>query len=109
MVFHHFRNCDQHSVSDAESRVMIITRKAMDRRTLLRGVGAAVALPLLDGMVPALTALARTAADPVRRFGAIYVPNGIAMANWTPATDGRTFELPATLQPLAPFRDHLLV
>ncbi|HYL39186.1 MAG TPA: DUF1552 domain-containing protein [Bryobacteraceae bacterium] len=87
---------------------MIITKKAMDRRTLLRGLGAALALPLLDSMVPALSAAGKTAA-PVKRFGAIYTPNGIMMRNWTPAAEGASFELPPTLAPLAPFRDRLLV
>ena len=88
---------------------MIITKKAMDRRAMLRGVGAAMALPLLDSMVPALTALGRTVARPVRRFGAVYVPNGIVMSNWTPQGEARGFELSPTLQPLAPYRDSLLV
>src|SRR5262249_20765541 len=79
LVVDHRRDCEEHSVSDAEIRVMIITRKAIDRRTILRGVGAAITLPLLDSMVPALTALGRTAAKPIRRFGAVYVPNGIVM------------------------------
>ena len=68
---------------------MIITKKAMPRRTVLRGIGATLALPLLDGMVPALTALQQTAARPVNRFGVIYVPNGMIMENWTPAAKGR--------------------
>ena len=58
---------------------MIITKLSLPRRTFLRGAGAAVALPLLDAMVPALTAIAATPAKPVRRFGAVYVPNGIMM------------------------------
>ena len=62
---------------------MIITRKALPRRTVLRGIGATVALPLLDGMVPALTALSRTAARPIRRFGVVYVPNGVVIDKWT--------------------------
>ena len=88
---------------------MIITRKAIDRRTVLRGVGAAITLPLLDSMVPALTALGRTAAKPIRRFGAVYVPNGIVMKNWTPLGEGPAFEFTPTLQPLEPFRDWVLV
>ena len=72
---------------------MIITRKTLSRRTMLRGIGACVALPLLDGMVPALAAGQRTAATPVRRFGAVYVPNGMWMKQWTPATEGAAFEL----------------
>ncbi len=88
---------------------MMITKKALPRRTLLRGLGAAIALPLLDGMVPALSALRKTAANPVIRFGAVYVPNGMVMQNWTPAAEGAGFELTPTLQPLAPFQDQLLV
>ena len=63
---------------------MFISRMAIDRRTVLRGMGATLALPLLDAMVPALTA----APKPVLRFGAVYVPNGIVMENWTPARRG---------------------
>ena len=88
---------------------MIITKRVLPRRTVLRGLGAALALPLLDGMVPALSALGRTAARPVRRLGVVYVPNGIVMDQWTPATEGVGFELPAILRPLQPFRDHLTV
>lgn len=88
---------------------MMITKKALPRRTVLRGLGATVALPLLDGMVPALSALGRTAARPAVRFGAVYVPNGMVMQNWTPAAAGTGFELTPTLTPLAPFRDRLLV
>ena len=85
--------------------MMIITKKAIGRRTMLRGVGTVLALPFLDGMMPALSA----AVKPVNRFGAVYVPNGIMMQNWTPATEGSAFELSPTLKPLEPFRDRLLV
>ena len=88
---------------------MIITKKALPRRTLLRGLGATLALPFLDGMVPALTALAKTAAHPIARMCAIYVPNGIMMEYWTPATEGKDFEFTPILKPLEPFRDRLLV
>ena len=88
---------------------MMISKKTLPRRTFLRGAGACVALPLLDAMVPALTAMARTAASPVRRFGAVYVPNGMAMEYWTPATEGTAFELTPILRPLAAFQDSLLV
>ena len=71
---------------------MIITKKAMSRRTVLRGIGATLALPLFDGMVPALTALGKTAAKPVNRFGAVYVPNGMIMKDWLPAAEGAAFE-----------------
>lgn len=88
---------------------MIITKKAIPRRTVLRGMGAALALPLLDGMVPALTALQKTAARPIRRLGIIYSPNGMVMPSWTPTKVGADFELSPILQPLAPYRDRLLV
>jgi len=88
---------------------MFITRMALPRRTFLRGFGAALALPLLDAMVPALSAIAGTAAASVRRLGFIYIPNGAIMDTWTPATTASNFELPQTLQALAPFRDQLVV
>ena len=88
---------------------MIITKKAISRRTVLRGLGASVALPLLDGMVPAFAALRTAAANPVRRLGVVYVPNGMMMPDWTPATEGTGFEFPTILKPLEPFRRHVQV
>ncbi len=88
---------------------MIISKKAIPRRTVLRGVGATLALPLLDGMVPALTALSKTPAKPIARMCAVYVPNGIMMEYWTPAVEGDAFEFTPILKPLEPFRDRLLV
>ena len=88
---------------------MIIKKMSLPRRTVLRGLGAAVALPLLDAMVPAASALSRTAAAPTRRFGVVYVPNGIAMEYWTPAEEGKGFGLTPILQPLEPFKDQLTV
>ncbi len=88
---------------------MIITKKAIHRRTFLRGVGATVALPLLDAMVPALSAMSKTAANGVRRLGFVYIPNGAVLDKWTPVGAGTTFELSPTLTPLAPFRDRLVV
>ena len=88
---------------------MIITKKTLPRRTVLRGLGTAVALPLLDGMVPALTALGRTAAKPKARLGFVYVPHGAVMRNWTPPTEGAGFEITPILKPLEPFRDNLVV
>src|SRR5215472_13869080 len=88
---------------------MIITRKAMNRRAVLRGLGTGVALPLLDAMVPALTAFQKTVAKPVNRFGAVYVPNGMMMAHWTPSAEGSAFEFTPILKPLEPFRDRLVV
>lgn len=88
---------------------MVLTKKSLSRRAVLRGMGAAVALPLLDAMVPAATALSKTAAAPVRRFGVVYVPNGMAMEYWTPATEGTGFEFTQVLKPLEPYRDQLNV
>ena len=88
---------------------MFITKHALPRRTVLRGLGATLALPLLDAMVPALSALTKTAANPARRFGAVYVPNGMTMEAWTPAAEGTSFEFTPILKPLEPFRDRLLV
>jgi hypothetical protein len=87
---------------------MIITKKALPRRTFLRGMGAAVALPLLDAMVPSMTALARTPADPVRRLGFVYMPMGCDLPRWTPPGSALT-ELSPTLQSLRPFVDQLTV
>ena len=88
---------------------MIVAKKSLGRRTVLRGMGAALSLPLLDAMVPALTAFQKTAAKPVNRFGTVYVPNGIMMAQWTPSAEGAAFEFTPTLKPLEPFGDRLLV
>jgi hypothetical protein len=88
---------------------MFITRKAIPRRAVLQGLGATMALPLLDAMVPSLTALQQTAAKPITRFGVMYVPNGMVMQQWTPAAEGVGFELTPTLAPLSPFRDDLIV
>ena len=88
---------------------MIITKKAIPRRAVLRGLGATLALPLLDGMVPALSAIRNTPAKPMRRFGVCYVPNGMAMEYWTPRGEGAAFEFSPILKPMAPFRDRTLV
>ena len=88
---------------------MIISKKAIPRRAVLRGIGATLALPLLDGMVPALSAIRNTPAKGMRRFGVVYVPNGMAMEYWTPKGEGTAFELSPILQPMAPFRDRTLV
>jgi hypothetical protein len=88
---------------------MIVTKKAIPRRAVLRGLGATLTLPLLDAMVPAMTALAATPARPVKRLGVVYVAHGAVMPNWTPATEGAKFDLSPILEPLAPFRDRLLV
>ena len=88
---------------------MMITKKSLPRRTFLRGVGASLALPLLDGMVPAFAAVRKTAAGPVPRLFTGYVPNGVIMDAWTPAREGARFDLPVTLEPLAPFKEQLVV
>lgn len=88
---------------------MFIKRISLPRRSFLRGIGASLALPLLDAMVPALSAMSRTAARPVKRLGVVYVPNGISMSSWTPETTGSAFELSPILRPLASYRDNLVV
>src|SRR5436190_4197481 len=88
---------------------MFITSLSLPRRTFLRGMGAAVALPLLDSMVPALGSLRAATPRSPRRLAVAYVPNGIQMEKWTPAGDGAAFEITPTLEPLRPFRDRLLV
>jgi len=88
---------------------MFVTKKNLSRRTLLRGAGTAIALPLLDSMIPAGTALAQTAAVPKTRLACIYIPHGVTMDKWTPATTGRDFELTEILSPLAAHRDQICV
>lgn len=85
---------------------MIILKKKLSRRTMLRGLGASLALPLLDSMTPAL---ANTGPQTVSRLGVVYVPNGMAMKAWTPAAEGADFELTRILQPMAAYRDRMLV
>ena len=87
---------------------MIIPKPEISRRTLLRGVGATLALPLLERMTPT-AALARAVTTPVVRFCTVYVPNGIVMERWTPTAEGADFAFTPTLRPLEPYRDHLLV
>jgi hypothetical protein len=88
---------------------MIITKKALPRRTFLRGMGASLALPLLDAMVPAMTAQASTAAAPVRRLGFVYMPMGSDIKRWTPPGENNLDELSPTLSSLASVRDQLTV
>ena len=85
--------------------MMFIAKKALPRRTFLRAMGTAIGLPLLDAMVPALAA---QAPRPARRFGFVYIANGVIQDQWRPKTAGTAFELPAILQPFAPVRDQLL-
>ena len=88
---------------------MFITKTSLSRRTFLRGAGVAVALPFLDAMVPAFTATVKTAAKPTLRFGAIYIPHGAIMDQWTPATVGSGFEFTPILKPLEAFKDRTIV
>jgi hypothetical protein len=88
---------------------MFLTRKHLSRRTLLRGAGASIALPLLDAMIPASTALAQTAAAASTRLGFVYFPHGALQDEWEPRSTGRDFEFPFILEPLAPLRDHVTV
>lgn len=83
----------------------VVFGKHVARRTFLRGMGAAVALPFLDATVPAFASAPRA----VKRLGIVYVPNGMNMAEWRPTAKGRGFDLPSTLQPLAPYKERLLV
>jgi len=88
---------------------MIIVKKVLPRRTVLRGLGATLALPLLDAMVPALTAQQQTAARAIKRLSIVYVPNGMAMEYWTPVEEGAGFTLSPVLQPLTRFRERLTI
>ena len=87
----------------------LLLTKSLPRRTVLRGLGAAVALPLLDAMLPAFSLRGRAAGSPVHRFQAFYVPNGMAMEYWSPKGQGSAFELSPILEPLGAFRDQMLV
>src|SRR5580658_5092287 len=86
---------------------MFVTKRSISRRTILRGAGAAVALPLLDAMIPAFAEPAAT--TPVRRFGVVYHPNGIIYDQWLPQGTGSNFELSPTLKGLEPLKDKLIV
>src|SRR5499426_2963089 len=88
---------------------MFITKKHIPRRTVLRGAGATLALPLLEAMVPAATPLAQTAADPKPRFVGLFVPHGMAPGYWVPDKEGTGFEFPFNFKPLEPFRDYTTI
>ena len=88
---------------------MFVTKKHLSRRTVLKGLGVTLALPLLDSMIPARTLLAQTAAAVKTRLGFIYVPHGAIMNRWTPASEGAGFEFTPILKPLEPFRDYVNV
>ena len=87
---------------------MVISKRALPRRTILRGIGTAVALPVLDAMVPALSAAAAVA-KPVKRLGVVYMPNGMIVRDFIPPTAGKAFEIAPILRPLEPYRQHLTV
>src|SRR5215467_13091595 len=95
---------------------MFLTRKNLSRRTVIRGTGVAVGLPLLDAMIPAATALAKTAAPPKLRAGFFYIPHGAVMWNtkhgkemdrWTPSGAGADFKLNAIMEPLEKYKQHV--
>ena len=88
---------------------MMITKKALDRRTFLRGAGIALSLPLLDSMIPALSRASTTAAKAPARLGFVYVPNGILQRDWVPDQLGTDFQLKATMKDLEPFKDKMVV
>jgi Protein of unknown function (DUF1552) len=86
-----------------------LTAKLLPRRTVLRGLGSTLALPFLDAMLPALSRKGQAAAKPAHRFLTFYVPNGMAMEYWSPQGEGSAFELSPILEPLAPFRNQMLL
>jgi hypothetical protein len=86
-----------------------LTAKSLPRRTVLGGLGATVALPFLEAMLPAFSVRGRAAAKPAHRFQAFYVPNGMAMDHWSPKGEGSAFELSPILEPLGPYRNQMLV
>jgi hypothetical protein len=88
---------------------MFVSKRSLKRRTFLRGMGATLALPLLEAMVPAMTAIAKTAASPARRLGFVYFPNGAVMDQWIPAQSGSGFEFTPILKSLEPYQDQVVV
>ena len=94
---------------------MLLSKKRISRRAVLRGAGASIALPLLDAMIPAGVALADTVVKPRARMGFFYFPHGAFTGkwtdinSWTPAGEGRNFEISQVLKPLEPFRDRMTV
>src|SRR5262245_22084538 len=96
--------------SGASARTpMNFLTSSLPRRTVLRGLGASLALPFLDAMLPAFSLRGRAAAPPAHRFQTVYVPNGMAMEHWTPKGAGTAFEISPILEPLAPYREQMLV
>src|SRR5262252_9577186 len=96
-------------VNSGRHKNMFITKKHISRRTVLRGAGAALALPFLESMVPAATALAQTAADPKPRFFGGFVCHGMAPGYWVPNKEGTGFDFPFIFKPLEPFRDNVTI
>jgi hypothetical protein len=88
---------------------MFLSRKRLARRTLLKGAGASIALPLLDAMIPAGTAIAQTPAAPPPRLGFVYFPHGALQDEWQPKKTGRNPDFPYILEPLEPLREHVTV
>jgi hypothetical protein len=88
---------------------MIVTKRSLSRRTVLRGMGVTLALPILDAMVPALTPIVKAIGKPAVRYGVVYLPNGVNVHGWAPKTQGTDFDFSPTLKPLEPFRSQLLV
>ena len=89
---------------------MIITKKALHRRSFLRGMGATLALPFLDAMMPAMAGTrVASAVAPATRLGFVYIPNGVIPKAWLPTATGTGYEMPSTMSPLEPFREHMLV
>jgi hypothetical protein len=88
---------------------MIVTKKALSRRTFLRGAGVALSLPVLDAMFPALTSTAAAAANPIRRLGFVYIPMGMSPAEWIPQGEGKLTTLSPSLASLSPFLDQVTV
>ena len=88
---------------------MFLSRKHLSRRTVLKGAGATIALPLLDAMIPAGTAFAQTVAAANTRLGFIYFPHGALQEEWEPKQTGRAFDFPYILKPLEPLREYVTV
>src|SRR5258708_7364389 len=101
------------AVTEGARRPMFISKMSIPRRTFLRGAGVTLALPFLNAMVPALSAMggggAAKAAEPVRRMGALYVPNGVNIAQWLAKGEGKNFDFSPTLLPLEPVRDYVTI
>src|SRR5262249_33615100 len=97
----------RHPIHNEEIPMNVTTKKAIPRRRFLRGMGATMALPLLEAMVPAATPLAKTAAQPVRRLGFVFIPMGCDITRWTPRSPNNLEELSPILSSLAPIREHV--